>query len=140
MDLFLRCHLSARSGQGLGILIVQALTQADKKLNNCAKKENPSPKIEKNVHIIHYPKDHEELRKFLVGFWSFIPKWFCKDFNYKLSSYFKKPWRLRWHFRSVQSYLGNEFVEYHKFLSKSLFWSEEEIKQYQWQKLKELMK
>jgi phenylacetate-CoA ligase len=59
--------------------------------------------------------------------------------SFEWTNYLRKPWRLRWRWRSIPTHFGPEFQDYYALLAKSLFWSKSEIEQYQWQKLRALL-
>lgn len=61
------------------------------------------------------------------------------DFSFEWHHYLRRPWRLRWKFRTIPSHLGPEFVDYHILLGRSLHWPVEQINRYQWTKISSLL-
>ena len=59
--------------------------------------------------------------------------------SFEWTNYLKKPWRLRWRWRSIPTHFGPEFQDYYALLGKSLYWTTAEIERYQWQKLTALI-
>lgn len=59
--------------------------------------------------------------------------------SFEWQSYLRRPWRLRWRLRSIPAHFGPEFQNYYALLNKSLFWSQQEIRQYQWLKVSALL-
>ncbi len=59
--------------------------------------------------------------------------------GFEWQSYLRRPWRLRWRFRSIPTHFGPEFQAYYTMLGKSLYWSVAEIDRYQWSKTFKLL-
>ena len=61
------------------------------------------------------------------------------DFSFEWNNYLKKPWRVRWRWRSLPLYYGSQFRSNYGLVNESLHWTKEQIEEYQWTRIKLLI-
>lgn len=61
------------------------------------------------------------------------------DFSFEWYHYLRRPWRLRWRWIPLPIHYGQGFRTNYARVSKSLYWSNEQIEAYQWDRLMKLV-